>query len=129
MTSHITVPQGGSKIVPGQAIPNNPIIPFIEGDGIGIDITPVDDALNAVNAYARAKINTRVHPAQDADEAQAVMRDIAAEGQIGPVLAVWGLGSLIGGLLYGALHRPISAFWLLAGLAAVGFVARRRRAV
>ncbi len=40
-TSHITVPQGGQKIVPGQAIPDNPIIPFIEGDGIGIDITPV----------------------------------------------------------------------------------------
>src|SRR5574343_136268 len=41
MASHITVPQGGQKIVPGQAIPDNPIIPFIEGDGIGIDITPV----------------------------------------------------------------------------------------
>ncbi len=41
MASHIKVPQGGSKIVPGQAIPDNPIIPFIEGDGIGIDITPV----------------------------------------------------------------------------------------
>jgi isocitrate dehydrogenase len=41
MTSHIKIPQGGSKIVPGQAIPDNPIIPFIEGDGIGIDITPV----------------------------------------------------------------------------------------
>ncbi len=41
MTSHIKVPQGGSKIVPGQVVPDNPIIPFIEGDGIGIDITPV----------------------------------------------------------------------------------------
>ena len=41
MTTHITVPQGGAKIVAGQPIPNNPIIPFIEGDGIGIDITPV----------------------------------------------------------------------------------------
>ncbi len=41
MASHIKVPQGGAKIVPGQAIPDNPIIPFIEGDGIGIDITPV----------------------------------------------------------------------------------------
>lgn len=41
MASHIKIPQGGSKIVPGQAIPDNPIIPFIEGDGIGIDITPV----------------------------------------------------------------------------------------
>ncbi len=35
------MPTEGQKIVPGQAIPNNPIIPFIEGDGIGVDITPV----------------------------------------------------------------------------------------
>jgi len=41
MTSHIRIPQGGEKIVAGQAIPDNPIIPFIEGDGVGIDVTPV----------------------------------------------------------------------------------------
>ena len=41
MASHIKVPQGGSKIVPGQATPDNPIIPFIEGDGVGVDVTPV----------------------------------------------------------------------------------------
>ena len=40
-TSKITVPAGGQKIVLGQPIPDNPIIPFIEGDGIGVDITPV----------------------------------------------------------------------------------------
>ncbi|MBS1155029.1 MAG: isocitrate dehydrogenase [Proteobacteria bacterium] len=39
--SLIKIPQGGAKIVPNQPIPNNPIIPFIEGDGIGVDITPV----------------------------------------------------------------------------------------
>src|SRR5690606_587159 len=39
--SKITVPAGGQKIVPGQPTPDNPIIPFIEGDGIGADITPV----------------------------------------------------------------------------------------
>ncbi|WP_288842584.1 NADP-dependent isocitrate dehydrogenase [uncultured Deefgea sp.] len=39
--SLIKVPQGGEKIVPNLATPNNPIIPFIEGDGIGVDITPV----------------------------------------------------------------------------------------
>jgi isocitrate dehydrogenase len=39
-TSHIKVP-AGQKIVPGQPIPDNPIIPFIEGDGISVDITPV----------------------------------------------------------------------------------------
>ncbi len=39
--SFITVPEGGARIVPGQPTPDNPIIPFIEGDGIGVDITPV----------------------------------------------------------------------------------------
>ncbi len=39
--ARITVPADGQKIVPGEAIPDHPIIPFIEGDGIGIDITPV----------------------------------------------------------------------------------------
>ena len=38
--SHIKVP-AGTKIVPGQTTPDHPIIPFIEGDGIGVDITPV----------------------------------------------------------------------------------------
>ena len=39
--SKIKVPAGGQKIVPGEAVPDHPIIPFIEGDGIGVDITPV----------------------------------------------------------------------------------------
>ena len=39
--THIEVPAGGAKIVPGEPTPENPIIPFIEGDGIGVDITPV----------------------------------------------------------------------------------------
>ena len=40
-SSLIKVPQDGKKIIPGQPTPDNPIIPFIEGDGIGVDITPV----------------------------------------------------------------------------------------
>jgi isocitrate dehydrogenase len=39
--SYISVPEGGERIVPGEPVPANPIIPFIEGDGIGADITPV----------------------------------------------------------------------------------------
>ena len=39
--SLIEVPAGGARIEPGQPTPDNPIIPFIEGDGIGVDITPV----------------------------------------------------------------------------------------
>jgi len=44
-TSHIVAPAGGSRIVPGEPVPDNPIIPFIEGDGIGVDITPVMKAV------------------------------------------------------------------------------------
>lgn len=42
---HIQVPQSGEKITVNADlsinVPNHPIIPFIEGDGIGVDITPV----------------------------------------------------------------------------------------
>jgi len=44
-TSHISVPADGVRIVPGEPVPENPIIPFIEGDGIGVDITPVMKAV------------------------------------------------------------------------------------
>lgn len=39
--THIKVPANGEKIILGQPAPDHPIIPFIEGDGIGVDITPV----------------------------------------------------------------------------------------
>ena len=51
--THIKIPAAGAKIVVGQAVPNNPIIPFIEGDGIGADITPVmKDVIDAAVAKA-----------------------------------------------------------------------------
>jgi isocitrate dehydrogenase len=43
-TSPVTIP-AGQKIVAGQPTPDNPIIPYIEGDGIGVDITPVMKAV------------------------------------------------------------------------------------
>lgn len=49
----------------------------------------------------------------------AALRAFDAQPSIGWVLAVWGLGSLLGGLVYGGLHRSFSAFWLLGGLALV----------
>ena len=48
----------------------------------------------------------------------AALRSFEATGSIGWVLALWGAGSLVGGLLYGAWHRSFSVFWLLGGLAA-----------
>ena len=45
MTQHIKVPPQGQKITVNTDhtlnVPDQPIIPFIEGDGIGVDITPV----------------------------------------------------------------------------------------
>ena len=40
-TTPIHVPERGEKLVPGEPTPDHPIVPFIEGDGIGVDITPV----------------------------------------------------------------------------------------
>jgi MFS family permease len=48
----------------------------------------------------------------------AALRTFGSTASIGWVLALWGLGSLVGGLVYGAWHRSVSVFWLLAGLAA-----------
>lgn len=45
MYQHITVPKDGAKITVNTDhslnVPDHPIIPFIEGDGTGMDITPV----------------------------------------------------------------------------------------
>ncbi len=45
MYQHVKIPAGGAKISVNSDyslnVPNNPIIPFIEGDGTGFDITPV----------------------------------------------------------------------------------------
>jgi len=54
---HIQVPADGEKIGVDAdavlAVPNHPIIPYIEGDGIGIDITPVmKDVIDAAVAKA-----------------------------------------------------------------------------
>nr|WP_198984765.1 NADP-dependent isocitrate dehydrogenase [Herbaspirillum sp. ASV7] len=49
---HIQVPAEGSKITANADdtlnVPNNPIIPYIVGDGVGVDVTPV--MLKVVNA-------------------------------------------------------------------------------
>ena len=61
MTNQITIPAAGEKItfIDGKlSVPNNPIIPFIEGDGIGVDVTP--PMLKVVNAaVAQAYGNDR----------------------------------------------------------------------
>ena len=46
----------------------------------------------------------------------AALRSFDATGSIGWILALWGGGSLIGGLLYGAWYRSFPVYWLLGGL-------------
>jgi isocitrate dehydrogenase len=45
MYQHIQVPEGGQKITANADfslnVPDHPIIPYIEGDGVGVDVTPV----------------------------------------------------------------------------------------
>ncbi|MES1982717.1 MAG: NADP-dependent isocitrate dehydrogenase [Pseudomonadota bacterium] len=59
MYQHIKVPTQGQKITVGPGgslnVPDHPIIPFIEGDGIGVDITaPMQRVVNAavIQAYS-----------------------------------------------------------------------------
>ena len=56
---HIAVPDDGAKIQINAdnsiSVPDRPIIPFIEGDGIGVDITPV--MRSVVDAVVQAAYN------------------------------------------------------------------------
>ena len=58
---NIKIPESGEKITLKDGVltvPNNPIIPFIEGDGIGSDITPaMIDVVDAAveKAYGEEK--------------------------------------------------------------------------
>ena len=48
----------------------------------------------------------------------AALRDMGHPSSIGWVLAIWGLGSAVGALVYGALHRAVPVFLLLGLLSA-----------
>ncbi|MEN2428928.1 NADP-dependent isocitrate dehydrogenase, partial [Chromobacterium vaccinii] len=58
MESKVVVPAEGQKITLDQGklnVPNNPIIPYIEGDGIGVDVSPV--MLKVVDAAVKKAYN------------------------------------------------------------------------
>ncbi|MGN1393090.1 MAG: NADP-dependent isocitrate dehydrogenase [Succinivibrionaceae bacterium] len=59
MNSKVIIPADGQKITADQngvlTVPNNPIIPYIEGDGIGADVTPA--MLKVVNAAVSKAYN------------------------------------------------------------------------
>src|SRR4051794_35760971 len=93
---------------------------------IGIDVPSVDGAVNAVSPYARAILNVRVHPDQDAVEAQrAVMEHLRAQRPFGIELDVRpgptgnGFAAKTDGPAYAAARTAWSAAWgtevLMAG--------------
>jgi len=60
MESKVVVPAEGQKITLNQGkltVPNNPVIPYIEGDGIGVDVSPV--MLKVVDAAVKKAYNDR----------------------------------------------------------------------
>ncbi|OYY73802.1 MAG: NADP-dependent isocitrate dehydrogenase [Gammaproteobacteria bacterium 28-57-27] len=74
--SKITIPASGEKITTNADfslnVPNNPIIPFIEGDGIGVDITPVmlkviDAAVDKAYGNARKIAWMEIYAAEKAN--------------------------------------------------------------
>lgn len=85
---------------------------------VGIDVPSVDGALNAVSPHARALLNVRVHPEQDAVEAQeAVMRHLRAVRPFGIELDVQpgatgnGFAARTDGPAYAAARAAWSAAW------------------
>ena len=85
---------------------------------VGIDVPSVDGAVNAVSPYARAVLNVRVHPEQDAAEAQhAVIRHLLAQRPYGIELDVKpgatgnGFAARTEGPAYEAARAAWSAAW------------------
>jgi isocitrate dehydrogenase len=74
---HIAVPDDGTKIQVNAdhslSVPERPIIPFIEGDGIGVDITPVmrsvvDAVVQAAYGGARSIAWMEIYAGEKANE-------------------------------------------------------------
>jgi acetylornithine deacetylase/succinyl-diaminopimelate desuccinylase-like protein len=93
---------------------------------IGIDAPSVDDAINAVSPYARALLNVRVHPEQDAVEAQAAVikhlreaRPFGIELDVAPGPTGNGFSAVTTGPAYQAARVAWSQAWgaevMLAG--------------
>jgi cysteinylglycine-S-conjugate dipeptidase len=85
---------------------------------IGIDVPSVDDAVNAVSPYARARLNLRIHPEQDAGEAQAaLMRHLENQMPFGIRLEVHpgamgnGFAARTSSAAYDAAKAAWSAAW------------------
>jgi acetylornithine deacetylase/succinyl-diaminopimelate desuccinylase-like protein len=107
----------------------------------GIDAPSVEKAMNAVNAFARAKLNLRVHPGQSVAEAQAmVMQHLKALRPFGIPLRVTagdagqGFAASQGGPAYEAAQSALRKAWgretqIMAGGGSIPLVSSLQEAV
>jgi cysteinylglycine-S-conjugate dipeptidase len=84
----------------------------------GIDALPVDKAVNAVVPYARARINLRVHPSQDADEAREALitylrkvRPFGIPLEVKPGATGNGFAARTSGPAYDAARAALASAW------------------
>jgi acetylornithine deacetylase/succinyl-diaminopimelate desuccinylase-like protein len=84
----------------------------------GMDVLPVDKAVNAVVPYARAKVSLRVHPEQDPAEAQAALvRHLEGLHPLGVSLTVHsaetgqGFAAATSGPAYEAARDALASAW------------------
>jgi len=84
----------------------------------GLDALPVEKAVNAVVPHARAKINLRVHPQQDAKEAQeALIKHLNAVRPFGITLTITpgatgdGFAAETSGPAYDAARAALATAW------------------
>jgi acetylornithine deacetylase/succinyl-diaminopimelate desuccinylase-like protein len=84
----------------------------------GIDVLPVDKAVNAVVPYARAKLSLRVHPEQDPSDAQAALvRYLEGLHPFGVQLTVHtaetgqGFAAATSGPAYDAARASLASAW------------------
>jgi acetylornithine deacetylase/succinyl-diaminopimelate desuccinylase-like protein len=84
----------------------------------GMDVLPVEGAVNAVVPYARAKVSLRVHPQQDPREAQAALIDhLERQDPFGVALTVHpaqtgqGFSAATSGPAFAAAREALSEAW------------------
>jgi acetylornithine deacetylase/succinyl-diaminopimelate desuccinylase-like protein len=84
----------------------------------GIDALPVDKAINAVVAHARARISLRVHPGQDAADGQAALvehlqsvRPFGIALEVTPGVTGNGFAADVTGPAYEAARTALSTAW------------------
>ena len=85
---------------------------------VGMDVPAVEGAVNAIVPYVRAKLSLRVHPRQDAGEAQdALVRHLERQRPFGLALTVergdvgTGFEATTSGPAYNAARAALAAAW------------------